>query len=229
MKTVILKSNRSQPPKNEKQSKIKSQLRSTQGKRLYNGWDNNRTLYGYHSYNIDDINIIGQRNPKARLDEFRKHIDFCGKKVLDIGCNVGAMIHHLHEIEEGIGLDFDERCISAANNISQILDQTNTKFLVHDCDKESYDILNEKISFKPDVIFLLSLGSWIKSWKQLYEMCLNYEDVSIVLEINNEVEGKPQLDFFVDKGFTPQLILDNSLDDTTGNNLRKTYYIRNTK
>ena len=57
-------------------------------------------------------------------------------------------------------------------------------------------------------------------------MCIDYGDVSIVLEINNEVEGKSQLDFFVEKGFTPQLILDNSLDDTTGNNLRKTYLIK---
>ena len=90
MKSVILKSNKSQPPKNEKQSKIKSELRTTLGKSLYNGWSNDRTLYGYHSYNIGDVNIVGQRNPKTRLDEFRKHINFEGKNVLDFGCNVGA-------------------------------------------------------------------------------------------------------------------------------------------
>ena len=226
MKTVILKTNSSNKPKNVIENKIKSQLRTTLGEKLYNGWDNNRTLYGYHSYNIDDINIEGQRNPKIRLNEFKKFVDFKDKNVLDFGCNVGSMIHHLPEINEGIGFDFDERCIKAANNISEILNHNHNKFMVHDCDKDSYVSLKEKINFNPDIIFILSLGSWIKSWEKLYEMCLTYTNISIILEINNEVEGKPQLDFFIKRGFDTELILDNSLDDCTGNNLRKTYLIK---
>ena len=47
----------------------------------------------------------------------------------------------------------------------------------------------------------------------------------IILEINNEIEGKSQLDFFKQLGRKPKLIVENSLDDTTGNNLRKTYLL----
>jgi SAM-dependent methyltransferase len=183
-------------------------------------------MYGYHSYTLDDVNITAQRNPKMRLDEFRKFIDFADKNVLDFGCNVGAMLHHLPEIKEGIGIDFDPKCINAATNIAEILEYTNQKFYVHDCDKDSYEELKDKITFKPDVIFLLSLGSWIQTWRDLYSFCLEYPEVSIVLEINNEDEGKPQLEFFRENGYEPELIVNHSLDDSTNNNRRRTYLIK---
>lgn len=226
MKHVTLLTNKKSEVQSETQKKIKSQLKSSVGYGLYNGWGNNQTINGYHSYNLDDVNIVGQRNPKMRLDEFKKFVDFKDKNVLDVGCNVGAMLHHLPEIKEGIGIDFDSKCIAAATNIAEILGYTNQTFHVHDCDKDSYEELKDKISFKPDVIFLLSLGSWIESWKELYSLCLDYPEVSIILEINNEDEGKPQLDFFREKGYEPEMIVNHSLDDCTDNNRRRTYLIK---
>jgi len=226
MKHVTLQINKKAVVQSEKQKRIKSELRSSVGYSLYNGWGNNQSMYGYHSYTLDDVNITAQRNPKMRLDEFRKFIDFTDKNVLDFGCNVGAMLHHLPEIKEGIGIDFDPKCINAAANIAEILEYTNQKFYVHDCDKDSYKELKDKITFKPDVIFLLSLGSWIQTWRDLYSFCLEYPEVFIVLEINNEDEGKPQLKFFRENGYEPELIVNHSLDDSTNNNRRRTYLIK---
>ncbi len=206
------------------EEKIKEQLSNTVGDMRYNGW-NNRTSYGYHSYNIGDVNIVGQRNPKMRLDEFRKHIDFNNKVVVDFGCNVGSMLHHLTEIKSGFGFDYDTRCIDAGVNIAELLGRDNLNYHVHDFDKDQYETVKEKITDKPDVLFLLSLGSWVKSWKDLYSLALEY-DGQIVLEINNEDEGKVQIEFFKEKGFDVKLIIDNSLDDSTGNNRRKTYIIK---
>jgi 2-polyprenyl-3-methyl-5-hydroxy-6-metoxy-1,4-benzoquinol methylase len=207
----------------DRAEEIKKQLMSTVGKSHYNGW-NNRTTFGYHSYNIDEINVVGQRSPKIRLNDIKKHVNFENKNVIDFGCNVGAMLHHLLEINKGLGFDYDNNCINAANNISNILKRDNLEYMVHDFDRNTYEELKGKIKFKPDIIFILSLGSWVKSWKKLYETCLEY-DSEIVLEINNIEEGKPQLDFFKNKGYEPILIVDNSLDDSTGNNRRKTYLI----
>lgn len=212
---------------NNREGQIKKELTKTVGKSHYNGW-HNRTNYGYHSYNIDDINIIGQRNPKIRINEIKKHVDFSEKNVIDFGCNVGAMLHHLTEIKNGLGFDYDEKCINAANNISNILGRDNLNYIVHDFDKNSYKELKDKINIKPDIIFILSLGSWVKSWHELYDVCLQY-DCEIILEINNVDEGKSQLDFFSQRGFAPELIINNSLDDSTGNNRRKTYLINKKK
>lgn len=226
MKYLTLQTNKKSVVQSEKQKKIKSELRSSVGYGLYNGWGNNQTIYGYHSYTLDDVNITAQRNSKMRLNEFKKFIDFTDKNVLDFGCNVGAMLHHLSEIKEGIGIDFDSKCINAATNIAEILEYTNQNFYVHDCDKDSYEELKDKITFKPDVIFLLSLGSWIQTWRELYSFCLDYKEVSIVLEINNEDEGIPQLEFFRERGYEPEMIINNSLDDCTYNNRRRTYLIK---
>ena len=207
----------------ELEDKIKNELEKTISSPHYNGW-HNRTSYGYHSYNLSGVNIVGQRNPRERLSHMRTKIDFKNKNVLDLGCNVGSMLHHLNEIDHGIGLDYDEKCVSAANNISNLLERENLNFYVHDFDKDSYESMFKKINFKPDIIFILSLGSWVKKWELLYGACLLY-NCKLILETNNKSEGIPQLNFFRDKGLKTKLILDNSKDDSTGNSGRKTYLI----
>ena len=206
-----------------KTKSIQDQLLTTVGNIQHNGW-NNRTAYGYHSYNIEEINIPGQRNPKQRLDHLREHLSFKGKNVVDLGCNVGAMLHHLPEINQGIGFDYDSNCITAAKNISKILDKGNLSFHLHDFDINTYADLKNKIDVVPDIFFVLSLGSWVKSWKELYKICLEY-DVPIVLEINNEDEGRPQLEFFKSNNRNLDLIISHSQDDMTGNNLRRTFLV----
>jgi ribosomal protein L33 len=47
-------------------------LKSTTGDSIVKGWNNNRTPYGYHSFNISNIMFKGQRNPSARLEKIRK-------------------------------------------------------------------------------------------------------------------------------------------------------------
>lgn len=207
----------------EKEEKIKKELAETISSPKYNGW-HNRTSYGYHSYNLPGIDIVGQRNPSQRLKNMRENLDFNDKNVLDLGCNVGSMLHHLEEIKHGIGLDYDQKCITAAKEISRILGRDNLSFDTHDFDRDSYETLFAKIDFKPDIIFILSLGSWVKSWEFLYGACLLYE-CPLVLETNNDKEGKSQLNFFHNKGCKVELISDNSRDDSTGNHGRKTYVI----
>jgi len=199
-------------------SEIEAELKKTVGKQHYNGW-NNRTTYGYHSYDIGEIHIQGQRNPKMRLDEMRKHVDFKDKTVLDLGCNVGAMLHHLPEIRAGLGVDYDSKCIDAAIKIANILGRKNLLFSINDFDKNKGWVVPNA-----DIVFLLSIGSWVKSWRELYQKCLD-TGAKIILETNNDEEGKPQLEFFEKQGCEIKCIINHSKDDCTGNFGRKTYLI----
>ena len=70
----------------------------------------------------------------------------------------------------------------------------------------------------------MSLGSWVDTWNTLYQTAIDY-DCQVILETNNDEEGVPQLKFFRDKGMGVKLVIDNSKDDSTGNNRRKTYLI----
>ena len=69
------------------------------------------------------------------------------------------------------------------------------------------------------------MGSWVNSWRELYSFSLIY-NCDIILEINNIEEGREQLEFFENNNCKIELIIDNSLDDNTGNNKRKTYLIK---
>lgn len=200
---------------------INQEIKKTTGlnKELENGWYN-RTNNGYHSFNIGNINILGQRIPIARINIFRKIYNFENKTVLDLGCNNGGMLFHLTEIKEGVGLDLDERCINFANCMKDVFKFSyDLKFIKKDLN------LPLELNKKFDVAFLLSLGSWVKNWAQLYKNVSKISKV-IFLETNNEKEEKNQLNIMSNLGFKIKLIIDKSLDDTTGNFGRKTYFLQ---
>lgn len=203
---------------------IKNQLSNTKNKKHYNGWDNKRGQYGYHSFNIFNINLGGQRRPINRIDILRNNIDFKNKNVLDFGCNTGGMLLHLFEIKNGIGIDFDINCIKAASEIYNILNFNNSiNFIQMDLNNNDLN-LDDNIKINIDIIFLFSLGSWIKNWKYIYGWSIKKSSI-IFLESNNDKEGVEQLKFFSDNNCDIKMISDSSKDDITGNYGRKTYII----
>lgn len=206
-------------------NKIKMALSNTTNKRHYNAW-HNRTQFGYHSFNIYNINILGQRQPRIRLDIIKKHVDFKNKVVVDFGCNTGGMLHHIPEIKTGYGLDYSSECINSANVIKNVLNYNNTlNFIVQDLNTFNFENFNKNYKIKNiDYIFLLSLGSWVKNWKVLYQKSFEYSN-NIILETNNDTEGTPQLLFFKNLGANIKLLSNTSNDDTTKNYGRKTYLI----
>jgi SAM-dependent methyltransferase len=210
----------------DKESLIKEQLKRTVGYHHYNGWENSRTSYGYHSFNLDGINITGQRTPDERIKEFRKHVNFTNKNVVDIGCNVGGMLFHIPEIKNGYGFDFDATCIDVAKNISIILGRKNLFFEQVDLDNQPHTELNKYFD-KVDVVFLLSVNKWIKSHLALYQFFID-KKCDIVLELNNNKRDQAILDFFRKQKLNPTLIINGSPNDTTldNKNARSTYFIK---
>ena len=207
---------------------IEQKLSNTTKQNHYNGW-NNRTTYGYHSFKINNIDLLGQRQPWIRLNKMKQHYDFKDKTLIDFGCNTGGMIFHLPELKKAFGLDFNKECIDSCIYMSSIF-KHNTEYLFTQQDLNNFDLSiylkNNNIN-KVDIIFLLSLGSWIKNWPELYKQCITYSN-NIILETNNDIEGKSQLDFFKSINCTIIIISESSDDDTTNNTGRKTYLITKT-
>jgi hypothetical protein len=201
---------------------IENKLSDTTKLTHYNGWSN-RTKYGYHSFNIFNINILGQRIPRNRLDIFKKYINFENKNILDFGCNSGGMLLHLFNIKNGIGFDYDENCIKVARDINKILNfNNNIKFIKKDLNNINLDL---EIDIEIDIIFLLSLGSWIKEWEYIYQWSIKNSKI-IFFESNNDKEKIKQLELFKKTNCDIKLISNSSNDDSTGNYLRKTYLIK---
>jgi hypothetical protein len=203
-------------------------LQSTTGYNVGHGW-NNRTSNGYQSLQFHNMNLVGQRNCQQRLNEMRSVYDFTGKTVLDFGCNVGGMLHHITEAKLGIGAEYDENCVIVAKKINSLLGpiSLNTTFFQFNLDSHG-DI--ERIpgliqTNGVDVVFVLSLGSWVSDWRKFYSAVA--ENVNtIFLEVNNLNEGKDQVDFFEKKGFTVKAVNSFSTDDTTGNHGRRLFFLQ---
>lgn len=203
---------------------IEHSLHQTTKAHHNNGWSNNRAPHGYHSFDLWNIHFKGQRNPKKRLDIMRQHYDFTGKTLVDIGCNTGGMMFHCLELHSAFGVDFDETCIRAANIIQKhVLIYPNHHFMVINLDEcePSAAFPNDHV----DVVFLLSLGSWIKKWRELYTYAVHHA-TTIFLETNNDGEGASQLALFTDLECDITMISAQSTDDCTGNHGRKLYLIR---
>ena len=189
----------------------------------YNGWANGRKEHGYHSFSIFNVKFIGQRDPVQRINKMRKIYDFTDKSILDLGCNTGGLLFHLFDIQKGIGVDFDATCISAANCIKKKIGLYNhLDFIQRDLQK---DDISDLFTRRYDVIFLLSMGSWIKNWREVYQSAIQCAPV-LFIETNNDSEGIPQLELFKTHKCTLELVSDCSDDDVTNNLGRKTYLIR---
>jgi len=206
---------------------IINELKKTRGYENYNGWSNKKTEFGYHSFNIDEIQIQGQRNPKQRIDAISKHINFDNKVVADIASNVGGMLFHLKNIKKGIGFDFDPNVIEAATNICDILGRPNLTFKQFDFDRQDFEIFKKELTVIPDVVFFLAIAKWIKNWKIIYNYFIDL-GADIIVETNETKSESAQLQFFEEKGLEAKLIIAGSPEEIVKNkSIRNTYYIEN--
>lgn len=206
------------------QEQIREALRTTVGKTHYNGW-NNRLECGYHSFDLFSMHIQGQRNPAKRLERIRPAYDFTGKRILDLGCNTGGMLLHIPEAAAGLGVDYDANCLRAAETIRDKFQfSSSLQFYQADLNRLSVPTLLSALDYDPDITFLLSIGSWVQTWRTLYRDAWNCSK-AILLETNNDKEGAPQLEFFRELGGQIQCLSESSDDDCTGNLGRKTYLI----
>ena len=136
------------------------------------------------------------------------------------------MMFHVPELKKAYGFDFNKQCINNCKFMSSLF-KYNTEYMFTHQDLNTFNFekfMKENEIEKVDIIYLLSLGSWIKNWKKLYKYSVLYSD-NIILETNNDIEGEPQLYFFKSLNCNIKMISDKSDDDITQNYRRKTYLI----
>lgn len=175
---------------------------------------------GYHTVDLNEVALYGQRHPAERL----KHVpyDFDGKTVLDLGCNIGGMLHHLApRIRSGVGLDRSVRSVNAANMVASVNGTRNLAFYVFDLDLEDYRlwesfVLGESV----DICFLLSMCMWIRKWKKVVDAAERTAP-SLLLETNGtDAQQEGQLDYVRARYRHVELCAQSSLDDSIQKNRR---------
>lgn len=111
----------------------------------------------YHEPAFDVDKPIQRSDNHLRLQFIEAYGDFDGKRILDIGCNVGFFSHKLalnHDVKLVMGIDHDESAINKAEEISRVHKVRRTAF-------QAGSIAELNSFHDYDVALLLSVVPWI--------------------------------------------------------------------
>lgn len=194
-------------------SKILNVINYTKNKEaIYTGKDFESA---YHSIQLKDKYFRGQRENSIRFKNLK--YNFSDKTVMDLGCNIGGALHIIAKtIKFGIGIDYDYKCINAANLIKDFNKDYNLAFYVFDLDKEDLNQINNFIlETKIDICFLLSVCMWLKKWKDVISFCNNISN-DLLFETNgNKTQQEEQIRFLQEIYPNITLVTPISIDDPT--------------
>lgn len=179
----------------------------------------------YHTLELDGTTYEGQRDVAKRLTKI--DFDFKDKVVLDIGCNIGGMLHFLaKDIRKGIGIDYDSRCINAANIIKDYNQEHNLSFYRFDLDKEKYDLIKDFcLSETVDICFMFSLAAWVKKWKITIAF-LSTISKTLLFETHGTPEGQKEQVEELGKNYS---IVEKVISEDQTIEDRQMYFCQNTK
>jgi 2-polyprenyl-3-methyl-5-hydroxy-6-metoxy-1,4-benzoquinol methylase len=204
-------------------NKIKNMLRyTTTSKTSYNG---KGFEGGYHTLNICDTVIPGQRKPDDRIRNVP--YDFKNKTVLDIGSNQGGMLYSVHDkINEGVGIDFDYRLVNVANRIKSSHQYNNINFYVFDLNKEDFNLINNLSSSTYDIVFLLSVCMWIDTWRELCTWCAT-NIKSCLFETNGSATQQDEQVALLLTLYSKVALINKKSSDDPGKAKRRLYFCEN--
>ena len=130
---------------------------------------------GYYSIDIGGVNFPGERPWILRWDRIRKKVDFKGKRVLELGCNMGLLSIHakLWGAAHCLGVDVDKEILRAAELASRAFG-TDVVYRQLDLDHPS-QWEGELKGF--DIVSALSVLHWIKNKDRVWSFLAKHREV----------------------------------------------------
>ena len=187
-------------------------------------FDERGFVAGYHSFTLNNKFFKGQRNIEERMFNIDEKY-YEGKNVLDIGCSTGGLLYFLSDkINKGVGLDFNTKCINAANMVRNNFNLDNVSFYTFDLDKENLNLINSFTnSMKVDLCFFMNLSLWVKKWKEAFIFLAEITEVMVFEAHGNPSQQEEQLSFIKSVYREVELVNEQSSDDESY--LKRSMYI----
>ena len=133
------------------------------------------TIGCYYSLDIGGINFFGVRPWMLRWERIRKHVNFKGKRLLDLGCNMGLLSIHakLSGAACCLGVDDDKDVLQAASVASRAFG-TDVEF--RPLDLEDPSPWEEELQGF-DMVSALSVLHWVKDKERVWSFIAKHKEV----------------------------------------------------
>jgi serine/threonine protein kinase len=128
----------------------------------------------YYSLCLDGFGFLGERSWESRWKAIKDIIPFKGKRVLELGCNIGlfSTFIRLQGAEKCVGLDIDKDIIKSARLVASAFDVDNV-YAVENLDEESWSEKYQDF----DLVIALSVLNWLKNKKEFLKFLSKYREL----------------------------------------------------
>ncbi len=161
----------------------------------------------YYSYDFNGVHFPGERSWKDRWEVLRKLTNYRGKRILELGCNMGLLAAFLikeSDAGELYGVDVDPDIIESAKIVDSVLGVKVRREVIDLDSKENWE---ERFrSFNPDIIFALNVLNWINEKDRLLRFLGGYREVILEGHDAPEIESAK----FSSVGFTKYEVVEIS-------------------
>lgn len=145
----------------------------------------------YYSLSLEGCYFPGERPWIERWDMLRSITDYSGKRILELGCNMGLLSTYLlkySNVKAAFAVDIDTRILEVAKLISTAFG-VKPVLKVQDFDTPD-DWESQLIDFKPDIVFALNVLNWVQDKQRLLDFLGRFEEVIFEGHDNFDVERK---------------------------------------
>ena len=184
----------------------------------------------YCSFSTNKLTVSpeeAQRNATKRLHRFGVSAsDFFQKRVLDLGCNNGAMLFEISGFQPktALGIEYDADKVALANDIVSFCGLANMEFRCQDIDLINAQDFEEKNgSF--DVVLCLAIEKHVKSVENLFSLLSVVTRDLLLFEANSGTDSNEVVKKLSQAGFEKVEYIGFCDDDVRPSNNKRPLFV----
>jgi serine/threonine protein kinase len=132
----------------------------------------------YYEIEFMGYKFPGERSWLSRWERFKSVSDYSGKKIIELGCNMGLLSTFLLKERRAlkcIGVDHDSKILESAKIISEVYGVQPEYFQIDFDSKKNWESMLFK--FNADIVFALNVLNWVSDKKRFLDFLSNFPEV----------------------------------------------------
>lgn len=149
------------------------------------------SLYAYYAVNFEGYSYPGERSWVDRWNVLKNVADYSGKRILELGCNMGLLSSYLVKYEgvkNSLAVDADQNIIETAELVNRALQVEVDHLVINFDSEEGWE--DRLIGYNPDIVFALNVLNWVNDKERFLRFLGNFD--TLVFEGHETFEVEKQ-------------------------------------